>query len=190
MKATQLLIRQLEIVNGFLRAVVGQAQAGDWLWRPAEGQNLLGFTLFHLPATTDWAVNTWIRDRPDVRQREGWQHDLAVQWVAPFGMSLESADEIARRVTPEATLAYADAVFRDAVEWLGSLSEGALETVPETGGHHARHADYRVRAYVEEVDGMRAQAYWRLLSGACTGHWRGHLAEVDYFLQLRRASDA
>lgn len=188
MRAVEVLARQMQNVNTALQSLATEISPDEWLWRPGPGQNLIGFTVLHVPCTQDWAINTWMRNVDDVRQRPEWAAKMAASQAAPFGMSLPDADEMARTVTPADALAYSDAVLDEAVAWLQSLSDEDLDHVPETHAHQQRRAAYRAPGYVKEIDGMRDQQYWRLLSGACIGHCRGHLGELELALQLKRAS--
>ena len=188
MRAVEVLARQLQLVTAGLQSLATEISPDEWLCRPGPGQNLVGFTVLHIPCTQDWAINTWMRNLDDVRQRPEWAAKLAASQAAPFGMSLAEADEMARAVTPADALAYSDAVLEETVAWLQSLSDDDLENVPETHAHQQRRTAYRSPGYVEEIEGMREQQYWRLLSGACVGHCRGHLGELELALQLKRLS--
>jgi hypothetical protein len=188
LNAAGLLVEQARMVNRLLHAHADGISREDWLWRPADAENLLGFTLWHIPATQDWGMRTWLRNIEDICHQTEWRSRLAGETAAPFGMSLEEADAVAHEVSSQDVLSYADAVLDEFVRWVGGLSEEELETVPETHRHQGRHAAYRGSAYVDETEGMRDQRVWRVLAGACTGHPMRHLGEVEVLLGLRRRS--
>ena len=176
-KAFEVVERQIEMVNGLLHGLVDGMAADEWLWRPRCGPDPARLHTSHIPATTDWAINTWILNREDVRHRRMGRargHGMA----SAIGMRLAEADTLARDVSAAETFAYADAVLEDARAWLRTVRDDDLERVPETHAHQSRRAEYRSRGYEEEVEGMHEQRYWRLLSGACVGHCRGHLGRL------------
>jgi hypothetical protein len=101
-------------------------------------------------------------------------------------MTSEEADEVARLTRPPDVVAYSDAVLEVATEWLGRLGADDLHAIPENRSHQDRDPAYRSPGYVEEIDTMRVQPIWSLLSGTCIGHCRGHLGEVDVLINMRR----
>ncbi|HEX6030196.1 MAG TPA: DinB family protein [Tepidiformaceae bacterium] len=186
MQATDLALRQLQMVNLLLRNLCSGITEEEWLWRPARGENLIGWTLWHVPAVQDWAVHTWIQNVEEVRQRPEWAPRVAGRQLLAFGMTPEEADEVARLTRPADVVAYSDAVLEAATGWLSRLAPDDFDAIPENRSHQDRDAAYRSPGYLEEADTMREQAIWRLLSGACVGHCRGHLGEVDVLLNMRR----
>lgn len=188
MNARELIVEQARLVNAGVHNLATGITHEEWTWRPGPGQNLLGFTLWHIPATQDWATHTWLRNINDIRHRPEWASRLAGDVVAPFGMSLAEADAIPRRVSPDDVRAYADAVFAEIAEWVPTLGDDALDRIPETRRHQSRSPHYTSAGYLEEADRMREQPFWRVFSGACIGHTRGHLGEVDALLELKRAA--
>lgn len=70
MRATTLLSGQLTGIHGLMREVIGNVTPDEWTARPYAGGNMLGFLAWHLPATQDWAIHTWIRGVPELRARQ------------------------------------------------------------------------------------------------------------------------
>lgn len=184
--SSTLLVEQARIVNGRLHALAKRVTQEEWFWRPGEDENLVGFTLWHIPATQDWGLRTWLRNMDDLRQAPEWRELLAADTFTPFGMPLSEADAVAKKTSVSDVLAYADAVMEEFTGWVGSLTDEELDHLPETHRHQERHPAYRGAAYVEEIEGMRKQRSWRLISGACLGHPMRHLGEVETLLGMRR----
>ena len=190
MNAIALLKYQLAGITSILHEVAGDLTTEEWLSRPAPGQNLTGFTLWHIPTTQDWTIQTWIRNVSEVRERPDWagRGGLNVSRLA-FGLTLAEADAVAHATNPADLLAYADAVLAENLPWLETLTEAALDQAPDNRAHLGRHPAYQSPGYRAEVDDMWDQPVWRLLAGACIGHCREHLGEVMGFKEILRRSN-
>jgi DinB superfamily len=190
MDAVTLLRDQLTRVNAILHDVVGDLRPGEWTARAAPGQNRLGFTLWHIPASQDWTVHTWIRNVAEVRDREPWARVGSLDRLGlAFGMSLVEADAIAEGVGPADTLAYADAVLAEILAWLSPLSDADLARVPDSRAHLTRHPAYGSARYRAEVQGMWDQPLGPLIAGD-VGHGRAHLGEARLVKELVRGRGA
>ena len=186
MDAVGLITAQWTMVNVALHALARGLSPDDWAFRVARGQNLLGFTLWHIPASQDWTVQTWVRNIPEVRDREAWAHSAGFdRLVLAFGISLAKADAIARAVSVDDTLAYADAVLAENVSWLSTVAEGDLDQVPDNRAHLARHPAYRTPDYLAEVQGMWNQTLAEVIA-LDIGHGRAHLGEAGLVKALAR----
>jgi len=151
--------------------------------------NLLGFTCWHIVRTWDWAVQTAIRGVPEVIVDErwaGWSGLLMAGFGA--GISLEQANEIGHLVSRTDVLAYADTVHSTIQSWLSHLSDDDLDTVPEMEAHMVAYPANQLPGSREETDDLLRQPIWRLLSGPCNGHLRGHLGELDILKHILRGS--
>ena len=147
--------------------------------------NLIGFTLWHLARTVDWAINTMVRGVPEVAfdfDFEGVADARASQ--IGFGIRLEDADAIAYATTPTQVADYIERVATDAVGWLGS--EPDLSAVPDVIAQQPAFPGYRTDFYVEEVRSYEeARASTALiLAGPATAHVRGHFGEIDVLRQI------
>ena len=188
MDAIALLMSLWTTVNRTLHAVAHDLSPDEWTFRVAPGQNLTGFTLWHIPACQDWTVQTWIRNVPEVRDRDAWTHRTGFDRLGlPFGISLAGADAIARAVSVDDMLAYADAVLAENVGWLGTMSERDLDRVPDNRAHLARRPAYRTAEYLAEVQGMWNQALVEVIA-LDIGHGRAHLGEASLLKELARQS--
>jgi DinB superfamily len=117
MRAIELLTIQLNGVNGLYHKVADDLTASEWTTRVFDGCNRIGFTLWHLPRTLDWAVQTVIRGAPEVITATTWSGRGALQTPGiGAGMTPEEADALAAMVSPADVLAYADAVHQTTLE--------------------------------------------------------------------------
>ena len=64
MNAIARFAAQWTAVNTALHTYARDLRPSEWTFRPAAGQNLLGFTPWRIPASQDWMVHTWVRDAP------------------------------------------------------------------------------------------------------------------------------
>jgi hypothetical protein len=186
MDAIALLASQWTTVNAGLHELAGDLSPDEWTFRVAPGQNLTGFTLWHIPASQDWTVQTWIRNVPEVRDRDTWIRQVGFDRLGlAFGISLADADAIARAVSVEDMLAYADAVLAENVCWLGTVTERDLDRVPDNRAHLARRPAYRTTHYLAEVQGMWTQTVAEVIA-LDIGHGRAHLGEAGLIKELAR----
>jgi hypothetical protein len=185
MDAVTLLRNQLTGVHAMYREVVETVTPDEWTARAHPGANPPGFLAWHMPAVRDWAVHVWCRGVPEVRVSSTLPGVNPPH--PPFGMSIDEAEAIARAVSREDVLAYADAVHEATMAYLDTLTDADLDTVPDTRAHSARVSAYHIPGYMEEVSDMYDFPIWRTLGGPCYGHSRGHLGEMLAALEALRA---
>lgn len=186
MNAVTFLAAQWTTLNAALHAVARDLRPDEWTFRPAPGENLLGFTLWHVPACQDWTVQTWVRNVPEVRDREAWSRRAGLARLGlAFGIRLAEADAIARAVSASDVLAYADAVLAENVGWLATVTEADLDRVPDNRAHLSRHPAYRTSEYEAEVRTMWSQTLADVLA-LDIGHGRAHLGEAGLVKVLAR----
>jgi hypothetical protein len=186
MNAIGLLAAQWTTLNAALHAVARDLRADEWTFRAAPGQNLLGFTLWHIPACQDWTVQTWVRNAPEVRDRDPWARRLGLDRLGlAFGIGLGEADAIARAASVDDVLAYADAVLAENLGWLETVTEADLDGVPSNRAHLARRAVYRTSGYHDEVRSMWSRTLAEVLM-LDIGHGRAHLGEAGLAKELAR----
>lgn len=187
MHAVDLLARQFSGVNSLFHSFADDLTPSEWTMRAIPGSNLLGFTVWHLPRTQDWAVQTVIRGRPEVISDARWHGRGSLQTPGiGAGFTPEEADETAAGVNPVDVLAYADAVHQNILDWLSTLSDDDLDTVPDMAAHEAAYLEYQRPGFRAEVGHLVATPVWRLLLGPCTGHVRSHLGEMEFLKQALR----
>jgi hypothetical protein len=186
MNAVALLAAQWTTLNAALHALARDLGPGEWTFRVAADQNLLGFTLWHIPACQDWTVQTWVRNTPEVRDRDAWRHRAGFERLGlAFGISLAQADTIARSVSVGDVLGYADAVLAENVSWLHTATEADLDRVPDNQAHLTRHPVYRTPGYQAEVRTMWSQTLAEVIT-LDIGHGRAHLGEAALVKDLAR----
>ena len=86
-----MLVQELETVNLRLHHSARELSRDELVARPLQGVNPIGFLLWHMARSQDWAVNTAIRDVPEVIMRKSWVGSpLAVPGIGT-GFELEEA---------------------------------------------------------------------------------------------------
>jgi DinB family protein len=176
-------------VNSLFHAITDDLTPREWTMRAFPGSNPLGFTLWHLPRTQDWAVQTVVRGLPEMVADVQWNGRGCLQTPGiGAGFTREEADEIAGGVAGADVLAYADAVHQTISGWLSTLRDDDLDAIPDMVAHQALYPEYQRPSFREEVDDMAGMPVWRFLLGPCIGHSRGHLGELEILKQASRAS--
>ncbi|HEU5441339.1 MAG TPA: DinB family protein [Ktedonobacterales bacterium] len=180
MRATTLLERQLATVNAILHDLAGDLTSEELTTRVLPNTNLLGFDLWHVARTQDWAAQTLVRGAPEVIDEPRWQgRGRLVTHGIGVGLSENQADEMARSLALSDILEYADAVHQTIITWLSEQPDGVLDAQPDVPTHLARYPVYLEQAMRDEVPWMFQQpTVFRCLSPAI-GHNRDHLAEMD-----------
>jgi hypothetical protein len=178
MDALSLITRQLEAESQVGRGLISEITDELWGRSAYPGANPLGFIAWHIIATRDWAVHTAIQGLPDVRERAPFASTAINPALPPFGMSAADAAAIAANATRDDVLVYADAVHAAMMEWLGTLTAEALETVPDLRANASRLPAYQVPGYIAEVEDMVGHPIWALLSAPCFAHHREHVGEI------------
>jgi hypothetical protein len=179
------VVRQMEGVRSALGGLLDGVTQEEWLAVPAPGMNPVGFTAWHVPSIQDWALNTWMRNRPTIRSRPEWAAKGMSETFLPIGMDLEAAHAIARATTASGVLAYTDAVLEEARAYLATFTPEDFDRLPPNQAHLADER-YQHPGYLAEVDDMYEQPFWRVFAGACTGHCRGHIGELELALAVVR----
>jgi hypothetical protein len=196
MNAIEMLVQQLETLNLRFHHSASDLTPAELTAQPLPGVNPVGFILWHMARSQDWAVNTAIRDVPEVIARVPWRDSrIAVPGIGT-GFDLESAARVAARVELQELLAYADAVHKDAVSWLKLLDESELDDIPDVARHDARHPEYQTPGFRAEMDSgpehddavarTAGLPSWVFLTSVSGAHLHRHLGEVDLLRDLIR----
>jgi hypothetical protein len=187
MRAIEVLTKQINGVNSLYHEIADDLTESEWTARVFAGSNRLAFTLWHLPRTQDWAVQTVVRGVPEVIAATGWSGKGGLQTPGMgAGMTIEEADAIAATVSLPDVVAYADAVHRTVLEWLGSLEDADLDLVPDMAAHEAAFPEYQRAGFRAAVADLVGKPVWRFVLGPCNGHPRGHLGELGILKQALR----
>jgi DinB family protein len=190
MRATTLLERQLATVNAILHDLAGDLTSEELITRVLPNTNLLGFDLWHVARSQDWAAQTLVRGAPEVIGEPRWQgRGRLVTHGIGVGLSVEQADALARGLKLTDILEYADAAHRAILAYLGSIPDAELAREPDVPAYLARYPVYLEPAMRAEVPWMfQRPRVWRCLAPAI-GHNRDHLAEMALLKRHLRTAD-
>ena len=181
------LEEQLANINTTFHSIAEDLTQEEWVSRPAPGQNLIGYTVWHIPRVQDTHVQTWIRGIPEVVHGDRWTH-----WrhLKPYGngvgISLADADYVARSIHRADVLEYADGVHREISTWLNELNESALDILPNISQHLSAYPEYHTPGYVAECSSLYDQPIWSQLMKPCIGHIHRHLGELEIVKDIMR----
>jgi hypothetical protein len=196
MNAIEMLIQQLDTVNIRLNHTARDLTAGELVAQPLPVVNPIGFIIWHMVRSQDWAANTAIRDVPEVITREPWRDSaLAVPGMGT-GFDGDAAAGVAHLVHLETLLGYADAVHSDLVAWLATQDDSMFDTIPDAAAHYTRFPEYQTAGFLAEMDsgpehddavgrkgGLPA---WVYLTSVAVTHLHRHLGEVDLVKDVLR----
>jgi hypothetical protein len=181
------LQKQLANINSVLHSVADDLTDPEWLARPGSGQNMIGFTVWHIPRTQDAVVQTWIRGIPEISSGNRWNRWSSLLHLGNgVGIPLVDADEIARRVLRAEVMNYADEVLYEISSWLEQLHESDLDRLPEIRQHMSSHPEYQTPEYLKETGDLFDQPIWGQLMRPCVGHIHRHLGELEIAKALLR----
>lgn len=188
MNTVAFLENQLKNLHFMFHNIVDDFTAQEWVSRAAPGQNRVGFIIWHMPRTHDNIVQLWMRGGTELFYRPEWAH-----WhpLKPYGIgtgvTLAEADMIAETVQVAETLAYADAVHHEIIEWLHTLSDTDLDQIPNADAHLAPYPEFQAKGFREQTDRLRNQPIWDLFLRPCVGHIYRHLGELQLAKAVLRA---
>ncbi|MDQ1688448.1 MAG: hypothetical protein QOK42_1423 [Frankiaceae bacterium] len=188
MEAVQLLRNRVDALAGMTRGLIEDAAGLDWATPLLPGTSPLGLTLWHMPRTVDWAVNTCIRVAPELADEPRFG-ELPDPQRFGFGTALseQQATEAASQVHSDVLVAYSDAVFAIASEWVATLSPEDLDApVPDFLGRQSARPAYATDGALEEVQGLVDVPVGILLARPTMSHLLMHTGEVDLIIQVAR----
>ena len=196
MDAIGLLVQQLETVNLRLHHSTLDLTPEELVAQPLLGVNPIAFLIWHMARSQDWAVNTAVRNVPEVIKREPWTGSpLAVPGIGT-GFDLKEAAIAAARFDLPDLLSYADAVHGDTVAWLRTVDEATLDHIPDVAAHDAPHPEYQTPGFRAEMDSgpehddavgtKGGLPVWVFLASVSITHLHRHLGELDLVKDLLR----
>ncbi|HUZ85558.1 MAG TPA: DinB family protein [Candidatus Baltobacterales bacterium] len=196
MDAIGMLVQQLDTVNLRLHHSAHDLTPSELVARPISGVNPMGFIVWHMSRSQDWAVNTAIRDVPELVTRAPWRDNSVAVAGIGTGFNLEEAIAVAAQVRLDQLLQYADAIHADTIGWLKGLDESVLDEIPDVAAHDARHPEYQTAGFRAEMDGgpehddavgrKGGLPVWIFLTSVSVTHLHRHLGEVDLLKDLVR----
>ena len=188
MDAVALLRNRVAAVGANTRSLVTAAEGMDWVTPVLPGTSPLGLTLWHLPRTVDWLVNTTVRGAAEVADSAEFAH-LPDPDTFGFGtgLSAKQAGEVAGQVRAETLLAYAERVHQVADDWLASLTDDDLDS-PVAGfrDNQQRRPSYCTEAALAEVQHLPDLPLGQLVLRPAISHLLMHGGEVDLLIQHGR----
>jgi len=187
MNAIGYLQKQFANINAVFHSIVDDLTDEEWISRPASGQNMLGYTVWHIPRIQDAHVQTWIRGIPEVIRSDRWADWYHLKPLGNgVGISLEDADKVSYATKKSDVLQYADEVQKETSGWLATISEEDLDKLPEIQQHLSQFPEYQTPGYIEEAGGLFDQPIWSQLMRPCIGHVHRHLGELEIVKTILR----
>ena len=185
------LQKQFSNLNKTLQNFVGDLTEEEWVTRPGPGQNMLGYTVWHMPRAQDHFIQAWIRGQAEIVRGERWSHWAHLNPLGiGVGITLEESDKITRTVQLLDVLAYADDVHQTILAWLAEIDESILDQAPDARGHLAAFPEYQTPGYLKEVNNLFGLPVWSLLIRPSMGHIHRHLGEVEITKDILRKAKA
>ena len=191
-----MLRQQLHTVNLRLHHTASGLTADELIARPLPGVNPIGFILWHMVRSQDWAVNTAVRGAPELIKRDPWRSTPLAHPGMGTGFDLEEAADVAAEFPLPLLLSYADAVHAETVTWLDSVGEADLDVIPDVAAHDAPHPEYQTPGFRAEMDSgpehddatadTGGLPVWIFLTSVSITHLHRHLGEVDLLKDLLR----
>ena len=194
-----MLAQQLQTVNLRIHHSALDLTPEELVAQPLRGVNPIAFLLWHMARSQDWAVNTAIRDVPEVIRRKPWHGSpLAVPGTGT-GFDLKEATVAAARFELADLLRYADAVHGDTLAWLRTVDEAMLDHIPDVAAHDAPHPEYQTPGFRAEMDSGPEHddavgregglPVWVFLTSVSITHLHRHLGELDLVKDLMRHAE-
>jgi hypothetical protein len=186
MDSVALISNRVGAVNANLHTMVGRAHAVDRVTPVAPGVSPIGLTLWHIPRTQDWLLNTCIRGTSETADRPEFAA-LPDPDRYGFGTGLTPAEAsaVAAAVDADLLLRYADQVRDDFDEWLSSLDDDDLDArVDGFDERQSTRPAYCTPAALADVEGLGELPLGTLLIRPAVSHLLVHFGELDTLLQL------
>jgi hypothetical protein len=180
MRATAYLQRQVLRSHRFLHEIADDLTPAELVTRVLPQTNLIAFDLWHITRLQDWVVQTLAQGKPELLDAPPWGHwrSLTTRSFGP-GVGQEQADTLARSLRLTDLLSYADATHQACLEYLETLSDEALDGVPDVLTHLAREPFYLSDTMRREAPWVFEQSpLWRCFTPVVP-HGTEHLAQME-----------
>ncbi len=193
LNAIGMLVRQLETVNLRFHHVAKDVTSELMTASASPRSNPVGFLMWHMARSQDWAVHTAIRGVPEIAWSAPWAEMAGVSTPGiGTGFSPAAARELATRIDLTQLMDYADAVSSAAVDWVQGLNEADLDSIPDVAAHDSGIPAYQTREFLAEMDSgpehdravgdVGGQPVWLFLTSVSVTHLHRHLGELDLTL--------
>jgi hypothetical protein len=191
--AIDMLVQQLETVNIRFHHVARSVTPELMTASVNPAANPVGFLMWHMARSQDWAINTAIRGLPEIAWSPPWSDMAGIPTPGiGTGFSRVAARELAARLNLPELMDYADAVNTAAVGWVRGLSEADLDAIPDVAAHDAGIPAYQTPEFLAEMDSgpehdeavgdTGGQPVWLFLTSVSVTHLHRHLGELDLTL--------
>jgi hypothetical protein len=196
--ATQLFLADHARVHGSAMAEAEAINLGDVVWRDLgndqlrlrlPGHSSIAWFLWHIARCEDVAINTVLRDRPQVLDEDDWSSQMRVERRdIGTAMTDEQVDALSSAVDLAALRAYRDAVGRATRAWAADLDLAALDTpVADAGRRSAAAGAFGAGAgWITDFWDGRTRGWF--LGWLGVGHHYMHLAECIHIAQMLGAT--
>ena len=193
MDAIGMLVQQLHTVNLRFHHVASAITPELMTASATSRSNPVGFLMWHMPRSQDWAVHTAIRGVPELIRSAPWSalRGLATPGIGT-GFSPASARDVAAALDLGEVVAYADAVSDTVIDWVTGLREPDLDAMADWAAHGAGMVEYQTPGFLAEmgsgperddaVGATGGQPVWLFLTSVCVTHLHRHLGELDLTL--------
>jgi hypothetical protein len=193
--AIGMLVQQLETVNVRFHHVASAVTPELMTASAGPRSNPVGFLMWHMARTQDWAVHTALRNVPELVRSAPWSAMPGISTPGiGTGFDREQARALAGRLDVSQLMRYADAVSAAAIGWVQTLDERDLDSIPDVAAHDAPFAEYQTPGFQAEMDSgpehdeavgkSGGQPVWLYLTSVCVTHLHRHLGEIDLTLGI------
>jgi hypothetical protein len=193
--AIAMLVQQLETVNVRFHHVASAVTPELMTASAGPRSNPIGFLMWHIARGQDWSVHTAIRNVPELVASTPWSAIAGISTPGiGTGFAYSEARELAGRLDKTELLAYADAVNTAAIDWVRTIDERDLDSIPDVYAHDLPFAQYQTEGFQAEMDSgpehdaavgkSGGQPVWLYLTSVCVTHPHRHLGEIDLTLGI------
>jgi hypothetical protein len=190
--AIGMLVQQLETVNVRFHHVAKNVTPDLMTASVNPAANPIGFLMWHMARSQDWAIHTAIRGVPEIAWSRRWSGTAVSTPGMGTGFAPAAARDLASRLKLPELMDYADAVSAAAIDWVRGLESGDLDTIPDVAAHDAGIAAYQTPEFLAEIDSgpehdqavgeVGGQPVWLFLTSVSVTHLHRHLGELDLTL--------
>lgn len=188
MNAIEMLRNRRAAITAGLTDLIEGVDGVDLARPVVPGTSPLGLTLWHIPRTQDWLVNTCLRAVEEVADQFGEGLPDPGRYGFGTGLTPDDARRASTAVTRPGLLAYASAVGQEVDAWLATLDDADLEIVPPFRQRQSARAAYTSPAALADVEGLDGLSVGVLLLRPGLTHLLRHLGEVEILAQIARAN--
>jgi hypothetical protein len=129
--AIGMLVQQLETVNLRFHHVAKNVTPDLMTASVNPAANPVGFLMWHMARSQDWAIHTAIRGVPEIAWSHRWSGSAVSTPGIGTGFSPAAARDLAFRLKLAELMDYADVVSGAAIDWVQGLDPKDLDAIPD-----------------------------------------------------------